>query len=178
MRQYVAYAKWLTSTNRRRSDGTPLDGRHGICGLCDGSGCCITKWHTLSWFDLTRFCTTVRVSKREWVMFESSSKNRKSWTGQQMIWQCIPATWSNKWEWFGGFTWRNTYWQRRRRAEWRDRRDVTEPKFLCDHSSNSILDTLKASQIWNGYASQRELQKSGANYCCTYGFKSLSSKRT
>ena len=23
-------------TNRRRSDGTHLDGRHGICGLCDG----------------------------------------------------------------------------------------------------------------------------------------------
>ena len=31
-------------TNRRRSDGTVLDGRHGIYGLCDGSSWhCITK---------------------------------------------------------------------------------------------------------------------------------------
>ena len=64
--------------NRGRSDGTALDGRHGIHGLCDGG-----SWHsitkrdsTLSWFDHTRFRTTVRVSKQ--VMFESSSKSRKS----------------------------------------------------------------------------------------------------
>ena len=30
MRQYVAYGKLITSANRRRSDGTPLDGRHGV----------------------------------------------------------------------------------------------------------------------------------------------------
>ena len=79
MRQYVAYAKLITSTNRRRSDGTPLDGRHGISGLCDGSSWrCITKCDTLSRFDLTRFCTTVRVNKQEYMMFESSSKSRKS----------------------------------------------------------------------------------------------------
>ena len=65
-------------TNRRRSDGTPLDGWHGISGLCDGSSWrCITKRDRLSWFDLTRFRTTVRVSKQEQVMFESSSKSRK-----------------------------------------------------------------------------------------------------
>ena len=54
-------------------------------------------------------------------MFESSSKNRKSWNGRQMVWQWIPNTWSNRWKWFGGchggFTWRNAYWERRRRAE-------------------------------------------------------------
>ena len=49
-----------TLTNRRRSDGMPLDGRHGsISGLCDGSSWyCITKRDALRWFDLTRFCTT------------------------------------------------------------------------------------------------------------------------
>ena len=55
--------------NRRRADGTPLDGRHGISGLCDGSSWrCITKCDTLSWtswFNLTRFCITVGVSKQE-----------------------------------------------------------------------------------------------------------------
>ena len=49
-------------------------------------------------------------------MFESSSKNRKSWNGRQMVWQWIPNTWSNRWKWFGschgGFTWRNAYWER------------------------------------------------------------------
>ena len=46
--------------------GTLLAGLHGISGLCDGSSwCCITKCDTLSWFDLTRFCTTVRVGKQE-----------------------------------------------------------------------------------------------------------------
>ena len=54
-------------------------------------------------------------------MFESSSKNRKSWDGRQMVWQWIPNTRSNRWKWFGrchgGFTWRNAYWERRRRAE-------------------------------------------------------------
>ena len=65
-------------TDRRRSDGTPLDGRHGISGLCDGSSWhCITKFYTLSWFGRTRFCTTVRVSKREKMMFVSFSKSRK-----------------------------------------------------------------------------------------------------
>ena len=61
-------------TNRRRSDGTPLDGRHGISELCDGSSWwCITKRDRLSWFDLTRFRTTVRVSKQEQVMFERAA---------------------------------------------------------------------------------------------------------
>ena len=70
MRQYVAYAKLITSTNRRRSDGTPLDERQGVSGRRSGSSWrCITKCDTLSWFDLTRFCTTVRVSKKEKVMF-------------------------------------------------------------------------------------------------------------
>ena len=32
MRQYVAYGKLITSANRRRSDGTHLDGRHGVPG--------------------------------------------------------------------------------------------------------------------------------------------------
>ena len=87
----IAYAKLITSTNRRRSDGTLLDGRHGVSGRRSGSSWpCITKCYTLSWFDLTRYCTTVRVSKEEKVMFESSSKNRKSWNGRQMVWQCIP----------------------------------------------------------------------------------------
>ena len=36
------------------------------------------------------------------MMFESSSKNRKSWDGRQMTRQCIPGTRSNRWEWFGG----------------------------------------------------------------------------
>ena len=97
MRQYVAYAKLITSTNRRRSDGTLLDWRHGVSGWRSGSSWrCITKCDALSWFDLTRFCTTVRVSKGEKVMFESSSKNRKSWNGRQMVWQCIPNIWSNR----------------------------------------------------------------------------------
>ena len=49
----------------------------------------------------------------------------------------------------------------------KDRCDVAEPRFLCDNSSKSILDTLKASQIWNGCASQERVAeiKSGANYC-------------
>ena len=66
MRQYVAYAKLITSTNRRRSDGTLLDGRHGVSRWRSGSSWrCITKCDTLSWFDPTRLCTTVRVSKEE-----------------------------------------------------------------------------------------------------------------
>ena len=91
MRQYVAYGKLITSANRRRSDGTPLDGRHGVFRRRSNSSWrCITKCDTLSWFDLTRFCTTVRVSEEEQVMFESSSKSRKSWNGRQMVWQSIP----------------------------------------------------------------------------------------
>ena len=61
-----AYAKLITSTNRRHSDGTLLDGRHGVTRQRSGSSWrCITKCDTLSWFDLTRFYTTVRVSKEE-----------------------------------------------------------------------------------------------------------------
>ena len=50
---------------------------------------------------------------------------------------------------------------------WKDRCDVAEPRFLWDNSSKSILDTVKANQIWNGYASQERVAeiKSGANYC-------------
>ena len=44
MRQYVAYAKLITSTNRRRSDGTLLDERHGVSGRRSGSSWrCVTK---------------------------------------------------------------------------------------------------------------------------------------
>ena len=66
MHQYVAYGKLITSANRRRSDGTPLDGRHGVSGRRSSSSSrCIKKCDTLSWFDLARFCTTVRVSEEE-----------------------------------------------------------------------------------------------------------------
>ena len=34
-------------------------------------------------------------------MFESSW-SRQSWNGRQMIWQCIPNIWSNRWKWFRG----------------------------------------------------------------------------
>ena len=141
--------------------------------------------------------------------------------------QWIPNTWSNRRKWFGschgGFTWRNAYWERGRRAEcsrrhiswderWKigwllrlehsesnrgnfetnsvanrkpmqireNRHNVAESRFLCDNLSKSILNTLKASQIWNGCASQERVAeiKSGANYCCSYGFWSLNSKRS
>ena len=61
----------------------------------------------------------------------------------------------------------------------KNRRDVAEPRFLCDHSNKSILDMLKASEIWNACASQERVAiiKSRANYCYSYGFRSLSSKR-
>ena len=215
-------------TNRRCSDGTHLDGRHGISELCDGSSWrCITKRDRLSWFGLTRFRTTVRVSKQEQVMFESSSKSRKSRNGWQMTWQWVPDIWSNRWKRFGGcdsgFTWGNTYRQNWSRAEcsrryifwderckigWllkleypeknrsdfkansvanrkpmqirKNRCNVAEPRFLCDHSSESILNMLKASEIWNGCASQERVAiiKSRADYCYSYGFRSLSSKRS
>ena len=201
-------------TNRRRSDGTPLDGRHGISELCDGSSWrCITKRDRLNWLGLTRFCTTVRVSKQEQVMFESSSKSRKSWNGWQMTWQWVPDIWSNRWKRFGGcdggFTWGNKYRQNWSRAEcsrryifwdercqigWllkleypesnrsdfkansvanrkpmqirKNRCNVAEPRFLCNHSSEGILNMLKASEIWNGCASQERVAiiKSRDNY--------------
>ena len=67
MRQYVAYGKLITSANRKRSDGTPLDGGgHVVSGRRSSSSWrCIAKCDTLSWFDLARFCTTVRVSEEE-----------------------------------------------------------------------------------------------------------------
>ena len=215
-------------TNRRRSDGTLLDERHGISELCDGSSWrCITKRDRLSWLGLTRFRTTVREIKQEQVMFESSSESRKSWNGWQMTWQWFPDIWSNRWTRFGGcdggLTWGNTYRQNWSRAEcsrryifwdqrcqigWllkleypesncsdfkansvanrkpmqirMNRCNVAEPRFLCNHSSKSILHMLKESEIWNGCASQERVAiiKSRANYCYSYGFWSLSSKRS
>ena len=42
---------------------------------------------TLSWYDLTRFGATVRVSKQETMMFcKGSTKSRKNWKGWNMIW--------------------------------------------------------------------------------------------
>ena len=45
-------------------------------------------------------------------MFESSSNNRESWNGRQMVWQCIPNNYLKQqmkmiWKLPGGFTWRN-----------------------------------------------------------------------
>ena len=61
----------------------------------------------------------------------------------------------------------------------RGTRDATEPRFWGDHSSKSILDKLKAIQILNGCASQERVAgiKSGANYCCSYCFRSLLSQQ-
>ena len=51
---------------------------------------------------------------------------------------------------------------------------------FCATSRARVLDTLKASQIRNGCASQERIAeiKSGANYCCSYGFGSISSERS
>ena len=61
----------------------------------------------------------------------------------------------------------------------KNRRDATEPRFLGDHTSKGILDKLKAIQVSNRCASQERVAevKSGANYCCSYSFRSLGSKR-
>ena len=137
-------------------------------------------------------------------MFESSSKTgsvviEDRWFGNAF--RIFEATDANDLEAaIVVFTWRNAYWERRRRAEcslrhiswderWKigwllrlehskskrcnfetnsvakrkpmqirkDRCDVAEPRFLCDNSSKSILETLKASQIWNGCASQERV---------------------
>ena len=47
-----------------------------------------------------------------------------------------------------------------------NRCDVAGPRFLCDYPRKSVLDTLKASQIRNGCASQERIAEiqSGANY--------------
>ena len=62
----------------------------------------------------------------------------------------------------------------------KNRRNVAEPRFLCDNSSESILNMLKASEIWNGCTSQERVAiiKSRADYCYRYGFRSLFSKRS
>ena len=46
---------------------------------------CITKCDALGWFGLARFCTTVRISHQEQMMFEISSKSSKNWNGRKMI---------------------------------------------------------------------------------------------
>ena len=147
-------------------------------------------------------------------MFESSSKSRKSWNGRQMVWQCIPSIWSNRWKMIWKLQWwfyveerilRKTKKERSGRAGtylgvrdekigWllrlehsesncsnfetnsvanrkpmqirKDRCDVAEPRFLCDNSSKSILDTLKASQIWNGCASQERVAVINLEHFC------------
>ena len=51
MRQYVAYAKLITSTNRRRrSDGTLLDGRHSVSGRRTGSSSAL--YHEVCYIEL------------------------------------------------------------------------------------------------------------------------------
>ena len=62
----------------------------------------------------------------------------------------------------------------------KNRCDATEPRFLGNNSSKSILDKLKASQILNRCASQQRVAeiKSGANYCCSYSFLSFGGKRS
>ena len=54
MHQYVVYAKWIALTNCRRSDGTPLDGQHGISRLCDGNSwsCFSALYHEVRYIEL------------------------------------------------------------------------------------------------------------------------------
>ena len=83
--------------------------------------CRITKCDTCRWRDATR-CPTVRISRQEKMVFESSSESRKSWDGRKMTRQCIPNFWCDRRKrsrgCHGGFAQRNTYWQGRERAEW------------------------------------------------------------
>ena len=76
------------------------------------------------WRDATR-CPTVRISRQEKMVFESSSESRKSWDGRKMTRQCIPNFWCDRRKrsrgCHGGFAQRNTYWQGWRRAEWSHR---------------------------------------------------------
>ena len=71
----------LQLVNHRRSDGARSAGRQGIFYQHDGSRWCrITKCDTFGWRDATR-CPTVRMSRQEKMVFESSSESRKSWDG-------------------------------------------------------------------------------------------------
>ena len=74
MRQYVAYVKLIISTNHRCSDGTPLDGQHGVSGWRSGSSWhWITKCDTLSWFDQSDFASYCEGKQEEigdvWELF-------------------------------------------------------------------------------------------------------------
>ena len=66
MHQYVAYAKLIALTNRRCSEWNAF--RWAAWYFWAVQWQQLVLYHevdTLSWFDLTRFCTTVRVSKQE-----------------------------------------------------------------------------------------------------------------
>ena len=85
----------------------------------------ITKRDTFGWRDATR-CPTVRISRQEKMVFESSSESRKSWDGRKMTRQCIPNFWCDRRKrcrgCHEGFAERNTYWQGWWGAEWSHRR--------------------------------------------------------
>ena len=57
--------------------------------------CRITKRDTFGWRDASR-CPTVRISRQEKMVFESSSESRKSWDGRKMTRQCIPNFWCDR----------------------------------------------------------------------------------
>ena len=56
--------------------------------------CRITKRDTFRWCDATR-CLTVRISTQEKMVFETSSKSKKSWDGRKMTWQWNNSTLHN-----------------------------------------------------------------------------------
>ena len=74
----------------------------------------------------------------------------------------------------------NLWWNQEPMQIRKNRCDATELRFFGNHSSKNILYKLRASQIWNGCASQERIAeiKWWTNYCCSYGFRSLSSKRS
>ena len=57
---------------------------------------------------------------------------------------------------------------------------MTEPRFLCNNSSKSIMDTLKGESDLKRMCQPEESCRNqvGSHYCCSYGFRSLSSKRS
>ena len=73
----------------------------------------------MAWCHQVSYCQEKHARK---MLFETSSKSRKSWSGRKMVWQWIPNSWCNRWKWFkgchGSFALRNTYWQGWGRSKW------------------------------------------------------------
>ena len=127
------------------------------------------NWDWLESWCMSRLARPARVpnqDKHAKMMFETSSKSKKSWNGRNMTWQCIPKLWCDRRKRSIELVWVKKVLRKGKHID-TDEEDRSDRTGLLGHNAcKGILNKLEGDQVGNRCCSEERITiiKPWSNY--------------